>query len=262
MKTVEIPCAGCGAAVPILESLSALAPPSLRCTTCQHPPQPAADQPPTRSQAWLRNHVPADCRTASLELVQGKMRQVLRRVVASWPEPVLTREGRPVTAFPIGGPAGVGKSCAVYGTLIELVKTGKVLPAEIVAGTEEDLLVPASRITSYVTRDSGSPWRRVIPVGTKVVFIDDVGYGAYGSDAARLAATKALMDRVGQLGAVLFLTTNIPSGKFAEALGAAAASRLSAMSALPADVGYLQVGTVDRRTGVDHATARPSGVVA
>lgn len=254
-RTVQASCAACGTAVDVLPVIAQRFAHAVRCTGCRGTDSDTGDQAPTRSGLWIQNKVPADCRRASIdEVPAGPMQGLLREVVSRWPDPVTTKDGRPVRAYPLGGPAGVGKSCAVWAVLIELIKSGKVTPDQVVAGTEEQLLVPASKVSAYASRNSLPTWRRIIPPTTKVVFVDDVGYGGFADDAGRVSTTKALMDRVLEIDAVLFMTTNMTAPDFTRLLGAAAASRLSAMSTLPLERPYFQLGTVDQRLNLQRAS--------
>lgn len=255
-QKISVSCAACAAPVDVLPVIAARFAHAVRCTTCRGA-EPVSDDPaPTQVGLWVQNTVPADCRSATLDQIPaGPLQGLLREVATRWPQPVTTKKGTPVRAYPLGGPAGVGKSCAVWAVLTELIKSGKLAPNEVVAGTEQQLLVPASKVSAYTNyREARHPWRRIIPVSTKVVFIDDVGYGGFADEAARVSTTKALMDRVLELDAVLFLTTNLGAADFTHLVGAAASSRLSAMSTLPPEHPYLQLGTVDQRLNLDRAS--------
>lgn len=256
VTTATASCTVCGQQVSTFAALLRATGGRVTCPGCA-PAEP--DPIPTREQAWRQSTIPSDCQDATLRKVSNeRLRNVLTAAVDQFPNRVASKIG-PVQAFPIIGPAGVGKSCAVWGTLSALVGEGKVTPREVVTGTEQGMLVPLSQVSDYHQRRRPT-LKDALPYGTRVVFLDELGYGAYGSRETRVAIIKDFIDRVLTLDAMLFLVSNMRTGAEVENyVGSAAASRLTRMAAIPPDrdghATMWQVGLMDQRIGVSRAAA-------
>lgn len=252
MDMTTVPCSRCGADTPTIALVAARFPGAVRCDACSGPVD--HEPPVSRTDLFLRHRVPADAREASLDRISNDLlRRVLRTFASSWPDVPSPKQGGPMRAIPIIGVTGAGKTCAVWATLIEMVRTRKLTPDQIVTGTEQDLLVPASKVSDYQSANTKGTWRSIVPHTTKVVFVDEVGMALYSSPQVRTAVWLGLLSRVEKLGACLFLTSNHSLPEVYELVGAAAASRLSGMTGMPTDFPGWQTGTTDWRTGINRA---------
>lgn len=256
MKWATLPCHVCTADARIPAAIARhLSAEGVRCGQHQKSPEPV-EQPLSERDNWMRTVVPPDFRGATLgEVETASLRRLLNAVVESYPDRCRNLAGQPVKVIPIGGPVGVGKSSAAWATVIALVQSGKLSPRQVVCGSEATLLEPNAHITAYGRPGQPSVWRTLIPTGTKVLLLDDLGYARYADRNARMGLVKGLLDRVSERDVLTLITTNLSTPADMEAtIGSAAWSRMVALSGLPARDGLLVAGTVDRRTGIDRTT--------
>lgn len=208
---------------------------------------------PSAARNWVNTVVPPDFRRVTLDQVDSApTRALLKAVTDAFPGRYTTPAGVPVRVIPMGGMVGTGKSSAAWATAIELVRSGKVDPRHVVCGSEAELLEPNAHVTAYGRPGQPSTWRTVIPTGTKVLLLDDLGHGRYGDPGARMALVKGLLDRASERDVLTLITTNLTACDLEAAIGAPAWSRLVAMSGLSLRT-LPSAGTIDRRTGVNRS---------
>lgn len=238
--SVDAPCAVCGTQVPALPWIVSTRPHLVKCD--EHRPTtmvlPDDATPPTAGEVF-RRMIPADNRDATVEGIHDER---LRAALIEYARnPIAPPGGR---AYVVLGPAGTGKTGALWAALAAAVDQGGVRPSEVLSGTEQSLVEPMGVQSKFTGR--AASWAERLG-RNKVVFVDDVGYAQFHDATSRMVVWKDLLDRVCAGSLTLLVSSNLETPKaLLDMLGPASASRLHRL-ARPGVGGMFRAGGVDRR---------------
>lgn len=227
---VHLPCGECGAMVLAHAAFDTPARRDLiRCA--EHMATLPEPRGLTLSTAWA-NRVPMDARNARIDAITDEStRLTVAEAARTWP-------GRGPDVLTLMGSTGIGKTCAAYALLTQLVTTGRVGLRDVTCLSELDASEQLSQQSKWLKTGR---WRDVLGPAT-VVLLDDVGFGRYFDAEIRMAVWKDLLDHVSARRRVkLILTTNLTPDGLRAHIGGPQYSRLTRASV------WRTPGTVDRR---------------